>query len=152
VTVRLGTRDRGQELFELKDQQRAPDRNAVSLSLGRSQLELSAADDRSWRAAEATLAGQFKNVDRDGNGYLEQQEARTFGMQPALFALLDSDSDGKVFEKEMTAVVVPLFELDRRRVQVQIADRVRIEISRAAVAGYQGQEPVVQDKDTGGAS
>jgi preprotein translocase subunit YajC len=29
-------------------------------------------------------------------------------------------------------------------VQVQIADRVRIEVSRAAVGGYQGQEPVVQ--------
>jgi len=29
--------------------------------------------------------------------------------------------------------------------QVEIADRVRIEVSRAAIAGYQGQEPVVQD-------
>ena len=30
-------------------------------------------------------------------------------------------------------------------VQVQIADKVRIEIARAAVGGYQGQEPVVQE-------
>jgi preprotein translocase subunit YajC len=30
-------------------------------------------------------------------------------------------------------------------VQLQIADKVRIEIARAAVGGYQGQEPVVQD-------
>jgi preprotein translocase subunit YajC len=37
-------------------------------------------------------------------------------------------------------------------VQVQIADRVRIEVSRAAVAGYQGQEPVVQPQDSAGAS
>jgi len=29
-----------------------------------------------------------------------------------------------------------------KSVQVQIADKVRIEISKAAVAGYQGQEPV----------
>jgi preprotein translocase subunit YajC len=29
-------------------------------------------------------------------------------------------------------------------VQLQIAEKVRIEISRAAIAGYQGQEPVVQ--------
>lgn len=28
-------------------------------------------------------------------------------------------------------------------VQIQIADKVRIEISRAAVVGYQGQDPVV---------
>jgi len=33
-------------------------------------------------------------------------------------------------------------------VQLQIADKVKIEVSRAAVGGYQGQEPVV--KDAGG--
>jgi preprotein translocase subunit YajC len=32
-----------------------------------------------------------------------------------------------------------------RSVQVQIADKVRIELSRAAIAGYQGQEPVVPE-------
>lgn len=30
-------------------------------------------------------------------------------------------------------------------VQLQIADRVRIEVSRASIGGYQGQDPVVQD-------
>ena len=30
-------------------------------------------------------------------------------------------------------------------VQVQIADRVRIEIARAAIGGYQGQDPVAPD-------
>lgn len=30
-------------------------------------------------------------------------------------------------------------------VQLQVADKVRIEIARAAVGGYQGQEPVVQE-------
>jgi preprotein translocase subunit YajC len=33
-------------------------------------------------------------------------------------------------------------------VQLQIADKVRIEIARAAVGGYQGQEPVVQESGT----
>ena len=32
-----------------------------------------------------------------------------------------------------------------KTLQLEIADRVRIELSRAAVAGYQGQDPVVQD-------
>jgi preprotein translocase subunit YajC len=32
-----------------------------------------------------------------------------------------------------------------KTLQVEIADRVRIEVARAAVAGYQGQEPVVQE-------
>lgn len=30
-------------------------------------------------------------------------------------------------------------------VQLQVADKVRIEIARAAIGGYQGQEPVVQE-------
>jgi preprotein translocase subunit YajC len=32
-----------------------------------------------------------------------------------------------------------------KSVQLQIADKVRIEISKAAVGGYQGQEPVAPD-------
>jgi preprotein translocase subunit YajC len=32
--------------------------------------------------------------------------------------------------------------LTDQSVQVQIADKVRIEVSRAAIVGYQGQEPV----------
>ena len=36
-------------------------------------------------------------------------------------------------------------KLNEKSVQVQVADKVRIEISRAAVGGYQGQEPVVPD-------
>lgn len=35
-------------------------------------------------------------------------------------------------------------KLDEKSVQLQIADKVRIEVARAAVGGYQGQEPVVQ--------
>ena len=33
--------------------------------------------------------------------------------------------------------------LDDKSVQLQIADKVRVEASRAAIVGYQGQEPVV---------
>ena len=29
--------------------------------------------------------------------------------------------------------------------QLQIADKVRIEVARAAIGGYQGQEPVVAE-------
>ena len=32
-----------------------------------------------------------------------------------------------------------------KTLQLEIADRVRVELSRAAVAGYQGQDPVVTD-------
>ena len=36
-------------------------------------------------------------------------------------------------------------KLSDRSVQLQVADKVRIEVSRAAVGGYQGQDSVVQD-------
>jgi len=32
-----------------------------------------------------------------------------------------------------------------KSVQVQVADKVRIEIARAAIGGYQGQDPVIQE-------
>jgi len=34
-------------------------------------------------------------------------------------------------------------------VQIQIADRVRIDVARASIGGYQGQEPVVQQDRAG---
>lgn len=37
-------------------------------------------------------------------------------------------------------------KLEPQTVQIQIADKVRIEVARAAIGGYQGQEPVVQDR------
>ena len=39
----------------------------------------------------------------------------------------------------------PITRVNDNSVQLQIADKVRIEIARAAVGGYQGQEPVVQE-------
>lgn len=36
-------------------------------------------------------------------------------------------------------------KLTDQSVHIQIADKVRIEVARAAVGGYQGQEPVVKD-------
>lgn len=35
--------------------------------------------------------------------------------------------------------------LDEKVLQVQIADKVRVDIARNAVVGYQGQEPVVTE-------
>ena len=38
--------------------------------------------------------------------------------------------------------------LGEQSVQLQIADKVRIEVSRAAIGGYQGQAPVVEPEGT----
>src|SRR5262249_9646375 len=40
-------------------------------------------------------------------------------------------------------------KLNDKSVQVQIADKVRIEIARASVGGYQGQEPIVPEQGNG---
>jgi preprotein translocase subunit YajC len=37
-----------------------------------------------------------------------------------------------------------IMRLDNQTVQLQIADKVRIEVSRNAIGGYQGQPPVVE--------
>lgn len=39
-------------------------------------------------------------------------------------------------------------KLGDKSIQVQVADKVRIEVARQAIAGYQGQEPVVPDSGT----
>ena len=39
--------------------------------------------------------------------------------------------------------------LGEQSVQVQIADKVKVEVARSAIGGYQGQEPVVQESSSG---
>ena len=39
--------------------------------------------------------------------------------------------------------------LDDKSVQLQIADKVRIDVARAAIGGYQGEEPVVPPQGSG---
>ncbi len=39
-------------------------------------------------------------------------------------------------------------KISEQSVQIQIADKVRIEVSRAAIGGYQGQAPVQPDTTT----
>ena len=41
-------------------------------------------------------------------------------------------------------------KIDDQAVQLQIADKVRIQVARAAIGGYQGQEPVVPRDSAGG--
>jgi preprotein translocase subunit YajC len=38
--------------------------------------------------------------------------------------------------------------LNDKSVQLQIAEKVRIEVARAAIGGYQGQDPVVSDSSS----
>ncbi len=53
----------------------------------------------------------------------------------------------KVGDKVITTsgIYGSITKMNERSVQLQVADKVRIEVSRAAVGGLQGQDPVVQD-------
>jgi preprotein translocase subunit YajC len=57
----------------------------------------------------------------------------------------------KVGDKIVTTggIYGQITRLNEKSVQVQIADKVRIEVARAAVGGYQGQEPVVSESRNG---
>jgi len=53
----------------------------------------------------------------------------------------------KVGDKVITTsgIYGTITRLTDRSVQVQIADKVRIDVARSAIGGYQGQEPIVPD-------
>jgi preprotein translocase subunit YajC len=39
-------------------------------------------------------------------------------------------------------------KLDERTVRLQVAERVHLQVARAAIGGYQGQDPVVSDSSS----
>jgi preprotein translocase subunit YajC len=53
----------------------------------------------------------------------------------------------KVGDKVVTTggIYGQITRVNDKSVQLQIADKVRIEIARAAVGGYQGQDPIVPE-------
>jgi preprotein translocase subunit YajC len=57
----------------------------------------------------------------------------------------------KVGDKIVTTsgIYGQITRVNDKTVQLQVADRVRIEVARASVGGYQGQEPVVPETGAG---
>ena len=87
-----------------------------------------------------------------------------FGLMLAIFYLLvlmpmkkrqkkvqEFQSSLKVGDRVITTggIYGQITKLGETTVQVQVADKVRIEVARAAVGGLQGQEPVVQQEGGG---
>jgi preprotein translocase subunit YajC len=60
----------------------------------------------------------------------------------------DFQTSLKVGDKVVTTggIYGVITRVNDNSMQLQIADKVRIEVARSAIGGYQGQEPVVQDQ------
>jgi Ca2+-binding EF-hand superfamily protein len=56
---------------------------------------------------------EFKRADKDGNGYLDAEEAKRSPLFSGIFNLVDRDHDGKVFENEVIAYVERTEKLQR---------------------------------------
>ena len=56
----------------------------------------------------------------------------------------------KVGDKIITTggIYGQITRVNDKSIQLQVADKVRIEVARASVGGYQGQEPVVPETNT----
>jgi preprotein translocase subunit YajC len=56
----------------------------------------------------------------------------------------------KVGDKVITTsgIYGAITKVNDKSVQLQIADKVRIEVAKASVGGYQGQDPVVPESNT----
>src|SRR6187401_229930 len=63
----------------------------------------------------------------------------------------DFQSSLKVGDRIITTsgIYGSVTRVDEKSVQVQIADKVRIDVARAAIGGYQGEEPVVPPQGSG---
>jgi len=59
----------------------------------------------------ATYLERFHELDRDANGYLDMNKVAGDQLFRDLFTLFDKDGDGKIFEKELLAVVDDLEEV-----------------------------------------
>ena len=59
----------------------------------------------------------------------------------------DFQASLKVGDKIVTTsgIYGVIAKMGDRSVRIQVADKVRVEVSRAAIGGYQGQEPVVPE-------
>jgi preprotein translocase subunit YajC len=60
----------------------------------------------------------------------------------------DFQSSLKVGDQVVTTggIYGQITKIDDRTVQLQVADKVRIQIARAAIGGFQGQDPVIPEQ------
>jgi Ca2+-binding EF-hand superfamily protein len=119
LTVRLGKRTANEPVVEVHKRGRRGmktevTKDSATVTVGSIRLELrgTAAQNASNDAAvRQQYVAAFKAADRDSNGYLDRKEADNSPVFRTLFAAMDRDGDGKLFEKEMLAYLDELAKL-----------------------------------------
>jgi preprotein translocase subunit YajC len=76
-------------------------------------------------------------------------QLRSLRADPGHLLFPDPHADEAAAEEDKVVTTSGIYgqitRVNDKSVQVQIADKVRIEVARASVGGYQGQEPVVPE-------
>jgi Ca2+-binding EF-hand superfamily protein len=89
--------------------------STVTMEFGSTQIQLgrgdSSTDVQFVRVQNQQYLAQFRQADKDNNGYLDKQEAQQSPFFRNLFAMLDRDGDGKLYEKEVVAYLDKMKEL-----------------------------------------
>lgn len=131
VVVRLGTRADGApavEMFGSAKRQDIAIRHSAdglaSIVINDVQIEIAQAMSAT-DVAKQHLLRQFAATDLDKNNYLNDEEADRSRTFKDSFAEFDVDSDGKLFESELTVVVDGFTNAARSRTRMEINSRGR---------------------------
>lgn len=120
LTIRLGKRGDKEQLVEVTKKGKALKKvettnSGVALMIDNARIDLRGPDQQEGGFQidfRAQYRNQFTMADADNNGYLDKKEAARNPLFGNLFAVMDRDGDGQLFEKEMLAY---LDEMDKLR-------------------------------------
>ncbi len=96
----------------------------LDLETARIDLELRNGPQASFGLRES-YKQQFRVADTDNNKYLDTKEVERNGLFRSVFALMDRDGDGKLFEEEMDAYLEQEAEALASRLALSVADHGR---------------------------
>ena len=96
----------------------------IELAIGELSLEFHAdGGENAVANAKGYYAGQFQAADKDNNKYLEKSEVKDHGPFTALFDMMDSDGDGKLYMKEVDEFVDQQTRAVQSQMVLSVADQ-----------------------------
>jgi Ca2+-binding EF-hand superfamily protein len=131
LVVRIGSRAAEQPPVTVQTPPALPDLTVKTSDMGLLNivtddvhLEFGVAPERRTEdSVKNSFTRAFKQADRDGNGYLEQDEVVNNRLFEDAFDRFDRDGDGKMFEEELLAVVTGRIVAALARTSMTAANR-----------------------------